>query len=366
MDAAARPRRRRSWRGPPLTIRRSSSEPPMARASREKLQNLTIVYNIDGLDHYAVIPYPKSYEAIIEQEALTAAVKRFSQSFVFATPTRQVWLAKGLRTRRNRWIWAECDPETFMQTIEESAAEIRLCDNEQEGFDSDDDSDCLSVIVSEEDIEGSVQTNMTSLMHELDSRSAKSSVSCASAFSLTSPAGITESLIDDAIHIYHSTTDFSAAIAKLEHAASVVPASHPDLKAQCYLHLGYLAQITSCFPPTPTSDASNRQPIARSPSTPSFSTARSHFRHAHKLFTLSKNREAQLKCKQATASIALDEQDWDSARSQILYMLDAGKRDSVPVDEVWCASALALIALKQGVDEEADRWWAKMWNAGAR
>ncbi|KAG9073826.1 hypothetical protein FRC06_011123 [Ceratobasidium sp. 370] len=349
----------------------------MARASRENSQNLTIVYNIDGSDHYAVIPYPKSYEVshtmfvqrvlfltAIEKEALTAAVQHFRQSFMSATPARQVWLAKGLRTRRNRWIWAECDPETFMQTIEESAAEIRLCDNEQEGFDSDDDSDCLSVIMSEEDIEGSVQTNMTSLMHELDSRSAKSSVSCGSATSSTDPAGITQSLIDDAIYIYHATTDFSTAIAKLEHAASVAPASHPDLKAQCYLHLGYLAQITPCFPPTPAA-ASKRQSIARSPSTPSFSAARSHFRHAHKLFTLSKNREGQLKCKRATASVALDEQDWDSARSQILYMLDAGKRDSVPVDEVWCASALALIALKQGVDEEADRWWAKMWKAGA-
>ncbi|KAG8763408.1 hypothetical protein FRC12_008559 [Ceratobasidium sp. 428] len=345
---------------PPVVIPDLLLKPPMARASRENSQNLTIVYNIKGSDHYAVIPYPKNYEA-----TLTAAVQRFSQSFASAGPSRQVWLAKGLRTRRNRWIWAECDPETFMQAIEESAAEIRLCDNEQEGFDSDDDSDCLSVIMSEEDVEGSVQTNMTSLMHELDSRSGKSSVSCASAFSSTSPAGITQSLIDDAIHIYHSSTDFSTAIAKLEHAASVAPASHPDLKAQCYLHLGYLAQITSSFPPTPTV-TSKRQSIARTPTTPSFSTARSHFRHAHKLFTQSKNREGQLKCKQATASVALDEQDWDSARSQILYMMDAAKRDGVAVDEVWCSSALALIALKQGVDEEADRWWSKMWQAGAR
>ncbi|KAG9119789.1 hypothetical protein FRC07_005018, partial [Ceratobasidium sp. 392] len=262
MDAATRPRRKRSWRGPPLTIktRRASS-----------------------------------------QEALTAAVQRFSQSFASAGPSREVWLAKGLRTKRNRWIWAECDPTTFMQAIEDGTAEIRLCDNEQEGYDSDDSSEYLSVIMSEEDVEGSVQTNMTSLMHELDSRSAKSCVSLTSAFSSSSPAGITQSLIDDAIHIYYSSTDFSTAVAKLEHAASVAPASHPDLKAQCYLHLGYLAQITSSFTPT-TTVKFKRQSVVGTPTTPSFSTARSHFRHAHKLFTQSKNREGQLKCKQATAS----------------------------------------------------------------
>ncbi|QRV78351.1 hypothetical protein RhiJN_06366 [Ceratobasidium sp. AG-Ba] len=362
MEPASRLHRRRSWRGPPLTIktRRPSSQPPMARAAREN-QNLTIVYNIDGTDHYAVIPYPKSYE-----EALTAAVQRFSQSFASAKPTRQVWLAKGLRTRRNRWIWAECDPETFMRSIEESAAEIRLCDNEQEGFDSDDESEYLSIIVSEEDadVEGSVQTNMTSLMHEPDSRSAKSSVTSVSYMSCvsSSPARITQSLIDEAVQIYYATTDYATAIAKFEHAASVAPASHPDLKAQCYLHLGYLAQITAFIPSTPP-PTSKRQSIAR---TPSFSTARSHFRHAHKLFMQSKNREGQLRCKQATASIALDEQDWDSARSQILYMMDAGKRDGVAVDEMWCASALALIALKQGYEEEADGWWTKVWRIGAR
>lgn len=60
-----------------------------------------------------------------------------------------------------------------MRTIEESAAEIRLCDNEQDGYDSD-DSDCLSVIVSEEDEGQSVQTNMTSIMQELDDGSSKS------------------------------------------------------------------------------------------------------------------------------------------------------------------------------------------------
>lgn len=80
----------------------------------------------------------------------------------------------------------------------------------------------------------------------------------------------------------------------------------------------------------------------------------------------SQNRRGQMQCKQAVASVALDEQDWDSARSQILYMIDAGKRDGVEVDEVWCWSALALIALKQGVPEETDSFWGRAWAAGAR
>lgn len=93
-------------------------------------------------------------------------MQRFSQYFASAGPSREVWLAKGLRTRRNRWIWAELNPETFLQSIEESAAEVRLCDNEQDEFDSDSDSDCLSVIFSEEDEDRSVQTNLTSLTHD--------------------------------------------------------------------------------------------------------------------------------------------------------------------------------------------------------
>lgn len=79
-----------------------------------------------------------------------------------------MWLAKGLRTRRNRWIWAELNPDTFLESIEESAAELRLCDNEQDEFDSDDNSDTLSVIFSEEDGDHSVQTNFTSIMHDRD------------------------------------------------------------------------------------------------------------------------------------------------------------------------------------------------------
>jgi hypothetical protein len=105
---------------------------------------------------------------------------------------------------------------------------------------------------------------------------------------------------------------------------------------------------------------------AFSSTSPSLSTARSHFRHAHKLFTESKNRSGQLKCKQAVASIALDEQDWDSARSQILYILDAGKREGIEIDEVWCWSALSLVSLKQGELEEVDTYWNKAWRAGAR
>lgn len=175
---------------------------------------------------------------------------------------------------------------------------------------------------------------------------------------------IAQTLIDDAVHIYHSTTDFPTATAKLEHAASIIPASHPDLKAQSYLHLGYLAQASHSFPPSPSSARFSRSqsPMA---GIPSLSTARSHFRHAHKLFTQSNNRQGQLKCKQAAASIALDEHDWDSARSQILFILDAGKREDIEVDEVWCWGALALIALKQGVPGEADACWAKVWNSNS-
>lgn len=335
-----------------------------SRSAGGSPQSLTIVYTVDGSDHYAVIPYPKSYE-----EALTAAVQRFSQYFESAKPTRQVWLAKGLRTRRGRWIWAEFEPETFMKSIEESAAEIRLCDNEQDGFESD-DSDYLSVIISEEDEGQSVHTNMTSILHEMDGKSANSSTTTLS-YS-PSPAAIAQTLIDDAIHIYHSTTDFPTAISKFEHAASVVPASHPDLKAQCYLHLGYLAQASCGFPPSPTCAffPYGQSSVPSSPCSPtmptSLSTARSHFRHAHKLFTQSNNRTGQLKCKQGVAAIALDEHDWDSARSQILFILEAAKRDGVEVDEVWCWSALALVALKQGVPGEADACWGKAWSAGAR
>ncbi|QRW20817.1 calcium-transporting ATPase [Rhizoctonia solani] len=314
------------------------------------------------------------------QDALTAAVQRFSQYFASATPSRQVWLAKGLRTRRNRWIWAEIDPESFLNAIQDNAVEIRLCDNEQDGYDSD-ESDCLSVIMSEEE---SVQTNMTSLLQTDDgfksSQSSMSNLSCLQT-QTPSPAAIAQSLIDEAVHIYHSTTDYPTAISKLEHAASVIPPGHPDLKAQCYLHLGQLAQASYNFP-SAEMDALPAQTQAQikanrrlstistlgglSPASTSLSTARSHFRHAHKLFTESKNRAGQLRCKQAVASIALDEQDWDSARSQILYILDAGKREGVEIDEVWCWSALALVSLRQGEPEEVDNYWNKAWRAGAR
>ncbi|CAE6418393.1 unnamed protein product [Rhizoctonia solani] len=384
MNTSARPRRGCSWRGPPLNIkpRRSTSLPPMASSSRAVAggppQSLTIVYTVNGVDHYAVIPYPKNYE-----EALTAAVQRFSQYFASAGPSRQVWLAKGLRTRRNRWIWAEVDPESFLPAIEDGAAEIRLCDNEQDGYESD-ESDCLSVIMSEEDEGQSVQTNMTSLMQTDDgSKSAQSSMSNLSCLQTPtlSPVAIAQSLIDDAVHIYHSTTDFPTATTKLEHAASLIPASHPDLKAQCYLHLGLLAQASYNFP-SAEMDALPAQTQAQikanrrlstistmgafSPTSPSLSNARSHFRHAHRLFTESKNRSGQLQCKQAVASIALDEQDWDSARNQILYILDAGKREGVQIDEVWCWSALALVALKQGELDEVDTCWSRAWHAGSR
>ncbi|CAE6421980.1 unnamed protein product [Rhizoctonia solani] len=384
MNTSTRPRKKRSWRGPPLAIKprpRSLSLPSMSSSSRAVAggppQSLTIVYTVNGSDHYVVIPYPKSYE-----EALTAAVQRFSQYFASAGPSRQVWLAKGLRTRRNRWIWAEVDPESFLQTIEDTTVEIRLCDNEQDGYDSD-ESDYLSVIMSEEDEGQSVQTNMTSLLQTDDgtksSQSSTSNLSCLQTPTL-SPIAIAQSLIDDAVHISHSTTDFPTAITKLEHAASLVPVSHPDLKAQCYLHLGQLAQASYNF----TSDEVDTMPPqtqaqikasrrlstistfgAFSPTSPSLSNARSHFRHAHKLFTESRNRSGQLQCKQAVASIALDEQDWDSARSQIIYILDAGKREGVQIDEVWCWSALALVALKQGELDEVDTCWNKAWNAGS-
>ncbi|KAF8686284.1 hypothetical protein RHS04_00212 [Rhizoctonia solani] len=364
MNLSTRNRVRRSWRGPPLNIntRRSTSLPPMASSSRAAAggppQSLTIVYT----------------------DALTAAVQRFSQHFASATPSRQVWLAKGLRTRRNRWIWAEIDPESFLNAIQDNAVEIRLCDNEQDGYDSD-ESDCLSVIMSEEE---SVQTNMTSLLQTDDgfksSQSSMSNLSCLQT-QTPSPAAIAQSLIDEAVHIYHSTTDYPTAISKLEHAASVIPPGHPDLKAQCYLHLGQLAQASYNFP-SAEMDALPAQTQAQikanrrlstistlgglSPASTSLSTARSHFRHAHKLFTESKNRAGQLRCKQAVASIALDEQDWDSARSQILYILDAGKREGVEIDEVWCWSALALVSLKQEEPEEVDNYWNKAWRAGAR
>ncbi|KAG8712443.1 hypothetical protein FRC11_000131 [Ceratobasidium sp. 423] len=343
MNTTTRPRKKRSWRGPPLAIK----------------------------------PRPRSLSL------------RFSQYFASAGPSRQVWLAKGLRTRRNRWIWAEVDPESFLQTIEDSTVEIRLCDNEQDGYDSD-ESDYLSVIMSEEDEGQSVQTNMTSLLHTdgtsfftgrvESSQSSTSNLSCLQTPTL-SPAVIAQGLIDDAVHIYHSTTDFPTAITKLEHAASLVPASHPDLKAQCYLHLGQLAQASYNFasdevdmmpPQTQAQIKANRRLStistfgAFSPTSPSLSNARSHFRHAHKLFTQSRNRTGQLQCKQAVASIALDEQDWDSARNQILYILDAGKREGVQIDEVWCWSALALVALKQGEFDEVDTCWSKAWHAGSR
>ncbi|KAJ1305230.1 hypothetical protein OPQ81_000259 [Rhizoctonia solani] len=385
MNTSALPHQRRPWRGPPLNIKprpRSVSLPTTA-SSRAVVgrppRGLTIVYTANGSDRYVVIPYPKSYE-----EALTAAVQRFSQYFASAGPSRQVWLARGLRTRRNRWIWAEVDPESFLQIIEENSTEIRLCDNEQDGYESD-ESDYLSVIMSEEDEGHSVQTNMTSLMQTDDgNKSAQSSMSNLSfpQKSTLSPAAIAQSLIDEAVHIYHSTTDYPTAISKLEHAASVVPASHPDIKAQCYFHLGQLAQASYNFFPSAEMDAMAPQTEAQikanrrlstistlgafSPTSPSLSSARSHFRHAHKLFTESKNRSGQLQCKQAVASIALDEQDWDSARSQILFILDAGKREAVQIDEVWCWSALALIALKQGDLDEVDTCWGRAWNAGAR
>lgn len=41
-------------------------QPPMASSSRLAgggSQSLTVVYTVKGSDHYAVIPYPKTYEA---------------------------------------------------------------------------------------------------------------------------------------------------------------------------------------------------------------------------------------------------------------------------------------------------------------
>ncbi|KAF8754620.1 hypothetical protein RHS01_05991 [Rhizoctonia solani] len=275
-------------------------------------QSLTIVYTVNGQDHCTVIPYPKSYEARCPHSCCAA----LQPTLCFCNTFASGMASKGSADPSNRWIWAEIDPESFLNAIQDNAVEIRLCDNEQDGYDSD-ESDCLSVIMSEEE---SVQTNMTSLLQTDDgfksSQSSMSNLSCLQT-QTPSPAAIAQSLIDEAPSatcIWDNSLKPRTISPRRDGCSARSDPGPNQGKPPAVDHLDSRWLV---------------------PASTSLSTARSHFRHAHKLFTESKNRAGQLRCKQAVASIALDEQDWDSARSQILYILDAGKREGVEIDEYY-------------------------------
>ncbi|KAG6819840.1 hypothetical protein H0H93_008043 [Arthromyces matolae] len=85
----------------------------------EGLLTLVLVGLDDKDEHYAIVPFPKTYE-----DAIAAAIKAFKALLNDQIQKRNIELRRSLKNRADQWIWADILPDQWEATVPIHSTEI--------------------------------------------------------------------------------------------------------------------------------------------------------------------------------------------------------------------------------------------------